>query len=206
MHAIGNGGNMDNVRINKQFDFIREIDKEKKIIRQNYLSDGVTRENDAEHAWHMAMMAILLSEYSEEPIDVLKTVTMILAHDLVEIEAGDTFAFDEQAKLSQRERELEAAEHIVSMLPEDQGAKFRALWDEFEEGKTAEAKFANAMDRTQPLVLHGANGGKMWSEKGVSLAQVKKRASAIASASQELYDFAYENIIAPNVASGKIKE
>lgn len=206
MHAIGNGGNMDNERINKQFDFIREIDKEKKIIRQNYLSDGVTRENDAEHAWHMAMMAILLSEYSEEPIDVLKTVTMILAHDLVEIEAGDTFAFDEQAKLSQRERELAAAEHIFSMLPEDQGAKFRALWDEFEEGKTAEAKFANAMDRTQPLVLHGANGGKMWSEKGVSLAQVKKRASAIASASQELYDFAYENIIAPNVASGKIKE
>lgn len=206
MHAIGNGENMDNERINKQFDFIREIDKEKKIIRQNYLSDGVTRENDAEHAWHMAMMAILLSEYSEEPIDVLKTVTMILAHDLVEIEAGDTFAFDEQAKLSQRERELEAAEHIFSMLPEDQGAKFRALWDEFEEGKTAEAKFANAMDRTQPLVLHGANGGKMWSEKGVSLAQVKKRASAIASASQELYDFAYENIIAPNVASGKIKE
>lgn len=197
---------MDNERINKQFDFIREIDKEKKIIRQNYLSDGVTRENDAEHAWHMAMMAILLSEYSEEPIDVLKTVTMILAHDLVEIEAGDTFAFDEQAKLSQKDRELEAADHIFSMLPEDQGKKFRALWDEFEAGETAEAKFANAMDRTQPLVLHGANGGKMWSEKGVSLAQVKKRASAIASASQELYDFAYENIIVPNVASGKIKE
>lgn len=197
---------MDNERMKKQFDFIREIDKEKKIIRQNYLSDGVTRENDAEHAWHMAMMAILLSEYSEEPIDVLKTVTMILAHDLVEIEAGDTFAFDEQAKLSQKDRELEAADHIFSMLPEDQGKKFRALWDEFEAGETAEAKFANAMDRTQPLVLHGANGGKMWSEKGVSLAQVKKRASAIASSSQELYDFAYENIIAPNVANGKIKQ
>ena len=196
---------MDNKRIEKQFEFIREIDKEKTIKRQNYLSDGVTRENDAEHAWHMAIMAILLSEYSDEPIDVLKTVTMILTHDLVEIEAGDTFAFDEQAKLTQRERELEAADHIFSMLPEDQGKKLRALWDEFEAGETAEAKFANAMDRTQPLVLHAANEGKMWLEKGVNLTQVKKRASAIAKASEMIYDFAYENIIAPNVASGKIR-
>ena len=197
---------MDNERIKKQFEFIREIDQEKLIKRQNYLSDGVTRENDAEHAWHMAIMAILLSEYSNEPIDVLKTVTMILAHDLVEIKAGDTFAFDEQAKLSQRARELEAADYIFSMLPEDQAKKLRALWDEFEEGETPEARFANAMDRTQPLVLHGANGGKMWSEKGVNLTQVKKRASAIEKASQELYDFAYENIIAPNVANGQIKD
>ena len=196
---------MDNKRIEKQFEFIREIDKEKTIKRQNYLSDGVTRENDAEHAWHVAIMAILLSEYSDEPIDVLKTVTMILTHDLVEIEAGDTFAFDEQAKLTQRERELEAADHIFSMLPEDQGQKLRALWDEFEAGETAEAKFANAMDRTQPLVLHAANEGKMWLEKGVNLTQVKKRASAIAKASEMIYDFAYENIIAPNVASGKIR-
>lgn len=197
---------MENERIKKQFEFIREIDKEKNIKRQNYLSDGVTRENDAEHAWHMAIMAILLSEYSNEPIDVLKTVTMILAHDLVEIKAGDTFAFDEQAKLSQRERELEAADYIYSMLPEDQGKKLRALWDEFEAGETPEAKFANAMDRTQPLVLHAANGGKMWSEKGVNLTQVKKRASKIADGSKELYDFAFETIISPNVASGKIKD
>jgi len=197
---------MDNERIKKQFEFIREIDKEKTIKRQNYLSDGITRENDAEHAWHMAIMAILLSEYSNEPIDVLKTVTMILTHDLVEIKAGDTFAFDEQAKLSQRARELEAADYIFSMLPEDQGKKMRALWDEFEEGETAEARFANAMDRNQPLVLHAANEGKMWSEKGVNLTQVKKRASGIAKGSQELYDFAYENFIMPNVASGKIRE
>jgi len=197
---------MDNKRIEKQFEFIREIDKEKTIKRQNYLSDGITRENDAEHAWHMAIMAILLSEYSNEPIDVLKTVTMILTHDLVEIKAGDTFAFDEQAKLSQRARELEAADYIFSMLPEDQGKKMRALWDEFEEGETAEARFANAMDRNQPLVLHAANEGKMWSEKGVNLTQVKKRASGIAKGSQELYDFAYENFIMPNVASGKIRE
>lgn len=197
---------MDNERIKKQFEFIREIDQEKMIKRQNYLSDGVTRENDAEHAWHMAIMAILLSEYSNEPIDVLKTVTMILAHDLVEIKAGDTFAFDEQAKQSQRERELEAADYIFSMLPEDQAKKLRALWDEFEEGETPEARFANAMDRNQPLVLHAANEGKMWAEKGVNLTQVKKRAAGIAKGSQELYDFAFENFISPNVASGKIKD
>lgn len=197
---------MDNERIRKQFEFIKEIDKEKTIKRQNYLSDGVTRENDAEHAWHMAIMAILLSEYSNEPIDVLKTVTMILAHDLVEIKAGDTFAYDEQAKLSQRARELEAAEYIFSMLPEDQGKKLRALWDEFEEGETPEARFANAMDRTQPLVLHAANGGKMWAEKGVNLTQITNRVSKIAKGSETLYEFAYENFITPNVASGKIKD
>ena len=197
---------MDNKRIEKQFEFIREIDKEKTIKRQNYLSDGITRENDAEHAWHMAIMAILLSEYSNEPIDVLKTVTMILTHDLVEIKAGDTFAFDEQAKQSQRERELEAADYIFSMLPEDQAEKLRALWDEFEEGETPEARFANAMDRNQPLVLHAANEGKMWAEKGVNLTQVKKRAAGIAKGSQELYDFAFENFISPNVVSGKIKD
>lgn len=197
---------MDNERIKKQFEFIKEIDKEKTIKRQNYLSDGVTRENDAEHAWHMAMMAILLSEYSNEPIDVLKTVTMILAHDLVEIKAGDTFAYDEQAKLSQRERELEAADYIFTMLPEDQGKKLRALWDEFEEGQTPEARFANAMDRTQPLVLHAANEGKMWAEKGVNLTQITNRVSKIAKGSETLHKFAYENFIVPNVANGKIKE
>jgi len=197
---------MENERIKKQFEFIREIDQEKMIKRQNYLSDGVTRENDAEHAWHMAIMAILLSEYSNKPIDVLKTVTMILTHDLVEIKAGDTFAFDEQAKQSQRERELEAADYIFSMLPEDQAEKLRALWDEFEEGETPEARFANAMDRNQPLVLHAANEGKMWAEKGVNLTQVKKRAAGIAKGSQELYDFAFENFISPNVVSGKIKD
>ena len=197
---------MDNERIKKQFEFIKEIDKEKLIKRRNYISDGVTRENDAEHAWHMAMMAILLSEYSDEPIDVLKTVTMILAHDLVEIKAGDTYAYDEQAKLSQKERELEAADAIFSMLPEDQGKKLRALWDEFEEGQTAEARFAAAMDRTQPLVLHDLTEGKAWVENGINLAQVTKRVSAIAKASETLYEFAYENIVVPHVERGNIKQ
>lgn len=197
---------MDNERIRKQFEFIKEIDKEKLIKRRNYISDGVTRENDAEHAWHMAMMAILLSEYSDEPIDVLKTVTMILAHDLVEIKAGDTYAYDEQAKQSQRERELEAADAIFSMLPEDQGKKFRALWDEFEEGQTPEARFAVAMDRTQPLVLHDLTEGKAWVENGINLAQVTKRVSKIAGASETLYEFAYENIVVPHVERGNIKQ
>ena len=197
---------MDNERIRKQFEFIKEIDKEKLIKRRNYISDGVTRENDAEHAWHMAMMAILLSEYSDEPIDVLKTVTMILAHDLVEIKAGDTYAYDEQAKQSQREREMEAADAIFSMLPEDQGKKLRALWDEFEEGQTAEARFANAMDRTQPLVLHDLTEGKAWVENGINLAQVTKRVSAIAKASGTIYEFAYENIVVPHVERGNIRQ
>ena len=195
---------MDNERIKKQFEFIKEIDKEKLIKRRNFISDGVTRENDAEHAWHMAMMAILLSEYSDEPIDVLKTVTMILAHDLVEIKAGDTYAYDEQAKQSQRERELEAAEAIFSMLPEDQGKKLRALWDEFEEGQTAEARFAVAMDRTQPLVLHDLTEGKAWVESSINLAQVTKRASVIAKGSEALYEYAYENIIIPHAERGNI--
>ena len=108
-------------RLDQQFDFIREIDKEKFIARQTYLSDGVRKENDAEHAWHMAIMTILLSEYAKEEIDVLKTVTMLLIHDIVEIDAGDTYAYDEEAKKTQREREVKAADRIFGMLPEDQG-------------------------------------------------------------------------------------
>ena len=112
---------MEKSRIEKQFDFIKEIDKEKFIVRQTYLSDARKKENDAEHAWHMALMTVLLAEYSNEPIDVLKTVTMLLIHDLVEIDAGDTYAYDEEAKKTQRERELKGAERIFGILPPDQG-------------------------------------------------------------------------------------
>ena len=118
---------MDQERLNQQFDFCREIDKEKFIKRQTYLSDGEHKENDAEHAWHMAIMTLLLSEYANEKIDVLKTISMLLIHDLVEIDAGDTYAYDEEAKKTQKERELAAADRIFGMLPEDQGQKFRAL-------------------------------------------------------------------------------
>lgn len=195
---------MEKERIEKQFDFIKEIDKEKFIKRQTYLSDGITKENDAEHAWHMAIMAILLSEYAKEQIDVLKTVTMILIHDLVEIKAGDTYAYDEQAKLTQKKRELEAADYIFSMLPEDQRKKLRGLWDEFEEGESPEAKFAKAMDNIQPVMLNAASQGKSWAERGIKLSQIMNRNKSTAMVSDDLWQFAYDSFIQPNVDSGKI--
>lgn len=125
---------MEKSRIEKQFDFIKEIDKEKFIIRQTYLSDARKKENDAEHAWHMAIMTVMLSEYANSEIDVLKTMTMLLIHDIVEIDAGDTYAYDEEAKKTQAEREMKAAKRIFGLLPEDQGEKMMNLWLEFESG------------------------------------------------------------------------
>ena len=127
---------MEKSRIEKQFDFIKEIDKEKFIIRQTYLSDARKKENDAEHAWHMAIMTVMLSEYANSEIDVLKTMTMLLIHDIVEIDAGDTYAYDEEAKKTQAEREMKAAKRIFGLLPEDQGEKMMNLWLEFESGET----------------------------------------------------------------------
>ena len=196
---------MNRERVDRQFDFLLEIDKEKKIGRQTYLSDGSRKENDAEHAWHMAIMVLLLSEYSNEKIDVLRTVSMVLAHDLVEVYAGDTYAFDEKGKETQRERELEAADRLFGLLPEDQGIKFRALWDEFEAWETPESKFAHAMDNFQPLMLNAATGGKSWQEHGIHLSQVLKRNSSSKLGSAELWDYAYENFIEPSIRSGVLK-
>ena len=126
---------MEKSRIEKQFDFIKEIDKEKFITRQTYLSDARKKENDAEHAWHMAIMTVMLSEYANSEIDVLKTMTMLLIHDIVEIDAGDTYAYDEEAKKTQAEREMKAAKRIFGLLPEDQGEKMMNLWLEFETAK-----------------------------------------------------------------------
>ena len=156
-------------RLEQQFAFIQEIDKEKFIGRQTYLSDGLRKENDAEHAWHLALMTILLSEYANEGIDVLKTVTMLLIHDIVEIDAGDTYAYDEEGKKTQKEREERAAERIFGLLPEDQGKRFKRLWQEFEEQKTPEARFARTMDNLQPMMLNHATDGKAWVEHGVFL-------------------------------------
>ena len=132
-------------RLKKQLDFLLEIDKEKEIYRQTHILGGKRRENDAEHAWHMAIMAFVLQEYANETVDVLRVMKMVLMHDLVEIYAGDTYAYDESGKETQRERELAAAERIFGMLPEDQGTKFRNLWEEFEAYETAEAKFAHVL-------------------------------------------------------------
>lgn len=192
-------------RLGRQFEFIREIDKEKFIGRQTYLSDGVRKENDAEHAWHMALMTILLSEYANEKIDVLKTVTMLLIHDLVEIDAGDTYAYDEEGAKTKEKRELQAADRIYGLLPEDQKEKLRMLWDEFEAWETPEAKFAHAMDCIQPLMLNDATDGRSWVEHGVYLKQVCGRNARTAEGSEELWKYAYENFILPGVEKGRLK-
>ena len=147
-------------RLKKQFDFIKEIDKEKFIQRQTLLTGGERKENDAEHAWHMAVMAFLLQEYSNEKIDIGRTMLMLLIHDLVEIDAGDTYAYDAEANKTKDEREHKAAERIYGLLPEDQGKMLMDLWLEFEAYETPEARFAHVMDNFQPLLLNHANDGK----------------------------------------------
>lgn len=193
-------------RLQQQFNFIKEIDKEKLIGRQTYLSDTSRKENDAEHAWHMAIMTILLSEYANEKIDVLKTITMLLIHDIVEIDAGDTYAYDQAGLETQREREEKAADRIFGMLPEDQAKKFRDLWEEFEAKTTPEAKFARAMDNIQPMMLNAVTDGKAWMEHGVYLNQILKRNEITPKGSEELWKYAYETFVKPNVQKGRIKE
>lgn len=191
-------------RIEKQFAFIKEIDKEKFIERRTLLTGGKRKENDAEHAWHMALMTILLSEYSNEKIDVLKTVTMLLLHDIVEIDAGDTYCYDEEGKKTQHEREQRAADRIFGLLPEDQCEKLKKLWLEFEEGETAEAKFAHTMDNIQPLMLNDATDGKMWVERKIALSQVLGRQKNTPKGSQALWEYSFDNFIKPNVIKGRL--
>ena len=195
---------MDRERLDQQFDFIKEIDKEKFIQRQTRLSDNVRRENDAEHAWHMAIMTVLLSEYANEKIDVLRTVTMLLIHDIVEIDAGDTYAYDEEGLKTQRERECQAADHIYALLPEDQQSKLRDIWEEFEAGETPEAKFAHTMDNLQPAMLNVVNNGVSWKEHGIAIRQIMKRNAHTAEGSQVLWDYAYENFFKKNIDDGNI--
>lgn len=193
-------------RLNKQFDFFREIDKEKEIGRQTYLASANRKENDAEHAWHMAVMAVLLSEYANESIDVLKTVTMLLIHDLVEIDAGDTYAYDAAGKKTQQEREQRAADRIFSLLPQEQGEYMRQLWEEFEARETPEAKFARCMDCIQPLMLNDASCGKSWEEHGVKLSQVLDRNKRTAEGAAAIWEFAEKNFIRKNVQEGHLQD
>lgn len=197
---------MDEERLKRQFAFSREIDKEKNISRMTYISDGTRRENDAEHAWHAALMTVLLAEYSNEPIDVLRTVTMLLLHDLVEIDAGDAFAYDPEAQAAQHEKEIRAAERIYGLLPEEQRAYFRGLWEEFEAGTTPEARFARVMDNLQPLMLNDMQHGRLWREQGVALRQVLERNRRTPDGSAALWDYARRTLIQPNVEAGNIKD
>lgn len=168
--------------------FILELDKEKNILRQTHLTGHGRREDDAEHAWHMAIMCYLLSEYSNEKIDVLHTMIMCLIHDVVEIDAGDTYAYDEEGKKTQHEREEKAADRIFALLPDDQAKDLRALFEEFEEDLTPEAHFAHAMDNFQPLLLNNANDGADWVEHGVSRETVEGRQGRTRNGSSVLYE------------------
>lgn len=180
---------MDNERLKKQMDFILEMDKMKSIMRQTYLANGERKENDAEHSWHLALMAVLLKEYANEEVDLAKVIPMVLLHDLVEIDAGDTYAYDQAGLATQRARETKAADRIFGMLPEDQGIKFRNLWEEFEAYETAEAKFAHVLDNCQPLLLNDASGGKSWKEHTVHKSQIYKRNEHTAEGSREIWEY-----------------
>ncbi len=196
---------MDKERFEKQLAFILEADKEKNIFRQTHLSGHGRQENDAEHAWHMAMMIYLLQEYANEPIDLAKTMMMALIHDIVEIDAGDTYAYDEAAMASQEERERQAAERIFGMLPDDQRDELRGLFEEFEAGETAEAKFARTMDNLQPLMLNNSNDGGDWREHQVTKTQIMKRHGRNQLGSQFIGAYTKE-LIEENVRKGNIRD
>ena len=200
---ISEENRMDLDRFEKQLQFIVEIDKEKNILRQTHLTGHGRRENDAEHAWHMAVMAYLLQEYANEKIDIAKTMMMILIHDIVEIDAGDTYAYDEEAKKTQKAREDAAKERIFSLLPEDQKAELTALFDEFEEYQTAEARFAHSLDNLQPLILNNSNEGGDWKEHGVSAEVVYGRQRKTRLGSEALFEVT-DRIIRENIEKGNL--
>lgn len=191
------------VRLEKQMAFIRETDKMKNIVRQSYIADGSRKETDAEHSWHLALMALLLSEYANEAVDTQHVVAMTLVHDLIEIDAGDTYAYDAQANQSKKEREQKAADRLFSMLPEDQGRKLYALWEEFEANETPEARFANALDKCQPVILNDASGGKSWKEHGVRDAWIYGRNEKTPEGSRTLWAY-MQSLIEKNTENGNI--
>ena len=179
---------MQKQRLEQQIRFIIEADKVKNIFRQTYLADGQRKENDAEHSWHLALSAVLLKEHMKEDVDLTKVMIMVLIHDLVEIDAGDTYAYDAAGAATKREREVKAADRIFGLLPEDQGIYFRELWEEFEAYETAEAKFAHLLDNFQPLLLNDASGGKSWQEHGVHRSQPMKRNERIPETSEIVWE------------------
>ena len=191
-------------RLNRQLEFALEIDKEKNVFRQTHLSGHGRNENDAEHAWHMAVMAYLLREYANESVDISKVMLMCLIHDVVEIDAGDTYCYDEDGLKTQQERENVAKERLYSILPEDQKEELILIFDEFEANETAEAKYAHAMDNLQPLILNHSNGGSDWKEHKVSAEQVYGRQSKTKLGSEKLFEYTDE-IIKEHIKKGDIR-
>jgi len=191
-------------RIERQLAFALEIDKAKNIFRQTHLSGGGRNENDAEHSWHMAIMAYLLREYANEKVDIAKVMLMCLIHDIVEIDAGDTYAYDAAGLQTQKEREDAAKERIFSLLPEDQASAFISLFDEFEAYETADSKFAHAMDNLQPLLLNDSNNGEDWKSHHITAGQVYGRQSKTKLGSEQLFAVT-DRIIQENIRKGNLK-
>ena len=192
-------------KLDRLFDFFREIDKEKLITRQTYVTGARRMEDDAEHAWHMTIMAYLLKEYANEPIDIAKVMMMCLLHDVVEIDAGDTYAYDEVGKQTQQAREAAAKERIYSLLPDDQKQELQALFDEFEARQTPESKFAHAMDNLQPLLLNDSNQGSDWREHTFTAKQVYHRQIQTKDGSEVLFDLT-DQILQKNIADGNLPD
>jgi putative hydrolase of HD superfamily len=166
-------------RLEQQLTFSRELDKLKTVLRQSLLMDASRRENSAEHSWHLATLAILLAEHAESAVDLSKVIKMLLVHDIVEIDAGDTFVYDNVNVKTQAQRELRAADRLFGILPAEQGRELRSLWEEFEHHESAESKFANALDRLQPIMQNYYSGGQSWKAHGVTRTQVMERMRAV---------------------------
>lgn len=189
----------------KQLAFIKEIDKLKYILRKTKLFNSNRQENDAEHSWHLAMMAIVLAEHSNKPIDLLKVLKMVLIHDIVEIDAGDIFMYDATKNHTNTEEELIAAQRIFGLLPPEQAEEFIMVWKEFEDGVTDEAKFARSMDRLEPLLQNTSNNGGTWAEFNVPYHKVYEKKKAIEKGSSTLWSYA-ENLINESVEKGILKK
>jgi putative hydrolase of HD superfamily len=196
---------MSSDRLRQQIEFVLEIDKLKQIERRTLLTDRSRQENSAEHSWHLATMALLLTEYGEPDIDLMRTFKMIVVHDIVEIDAGDTFCYDEQANDDKSEREERAAERLFNLLPNDQAAELRALWNEFEERRTPEARYAAALDRLQPLLQNFATSGASWRQHGVVRSQVLERNRVIGDSAPRLWQHA-ERLIDEAVENGFLED
>jgi len=192
---------MQTDNLSKQISFIKEIDKLKYIQRKTKLFNSDRPENDAEHSWHLAMMTIVLAEHSDKPIDVLKVLKMVLIHDIVEIDAGDTFIYDSTKSHTNTDEELIAAERIFGLLPTEQAEEFIAIWKEFEESTTDEAKFAKSMDRFEPLLQNTSNNGGTWKEFNVPYQKVYDKKKAIKNGSTVIWNYA-ENLLSESVDRG----
>jgi putative hydrolase of HD superfamily len=191
-------------RLLKQIEFIKEIDKIKFIFRKTKLISSNRNENDAEHSWHLAMMAMVLAEHANEPIDLLKVMKMVLIHDIVEIDAGDIFIYDSTKNHTNTEEELKAAKRIFGLLPEEQAQELIALWEEFEAGETAVARFAKAMDRLEPLLQNSSNNGGTWNEFGVNYQKVYDKKKLIKNSSETIWEYT-EKLINDCVEQGILK-